>query len=160
MSMKETFGAFTRREREAKQIGLRKMAKMIDVSPTYLSKIERDEFPPPAEDKVRAIAEIIGCNQDHLLARANRVASDIVEVIKSCPVEISALLRDINGLPIKNRSEAIVTMRAFVSFTVGAPLDEEQAKKCVEFIMHELRRERDKQSDQGELLSVHRGPRY
>ena len=25
---------------------------MIGVSPTYLSKVERDEFPPPAEDKV------------------------------------------------------------------------------------------------------------
>ena len=34
---------------------------MIGVSPTYLSKVERDEFPPPAEDKVKAIA------QDHRL---------------------------------------------------------------------------------------------
>ena len=50
------FGALVRREREAKEIGLREMAKMIGVSPTYLSKVERDEFPPPAEDKVRKIA--------------------------------------------------------------------------------------------------------
>ena len=56
----EKFGALVRREREAKEIGLREMAKMIGVSPTYLSKVERDEFPPPAEDKVKAIAEIIG----------------------------------------------------------------------------------------------------
>jgi transcriptional regulator with XRE-family HTH domain len=47
---KEKFGEFVRRERETKEIGLREMAKMIGVSPTYLSKIERDEFPPPAED--------------------------------------------------------------------------------------------------------------
>jgi transcriptional regulator with XRE-family HTH domain len=39
----ERFGAFVRREREAKEIGLREMAKMIGVSPTYLSKIERGE---------------------------------------------------------------------------------------------------------------------
>jgi transcriptional regulator with XRE-family HTH domain len=32
------------------------MAKKIGVSPTYLSKVERDEVPPPAEDKVRKIA--------------------------------------------------------------------------------------------------------
>ena len=38
---------------------MREMAKMIGVSPTYLSKVERDEFSPPAEDKVRAIAKII-----------------------------------------------------------------------------------------------------
>jgi DNA-binding XRE family transcriptional regulator len=41
------FGALVRREREAKEIGLREMAKTIGVSPTYLSKVERDEFPPP-----------------------------------------------------------------------------------------------------------------
>ncbi|MGA9012400.1 MAG: helix-turn-helix transcriptional regulator, partial [Acetobacteraceae bacterium] len=67
------FGAFIRREREAREIGLREMAKKIGVSPTYLSKIERDEFPPPAEDKVKAIAEILGCDIDDLLARAGRV---------------------------------------------------------------------------------------
>jgi transcriptional regulator with XRE-family HTH domain len=50
----ERFGAFVRRERQAKEIGLREMAKMIGVSPTYLSKVERDEFPPPVEDKVKA----------------------------------------------------------------------------------------------------------
>jgi len=46
------------------------MAKKIDVSPTYLSKIERDEFPPPAEDRVKAIAKILECDADDLLARA------------------------------------------------------------------------------------------
>ena len=56
---RERFGAFIRREREAKEIGLREMAKKIGVSPTYLSKIERDEFPPPVEGKVKAIAKII-----------------------------------------------------------------------------------------------------
>ena len=65
---KEKFGAFIRREREVKELGLREMAKMIEVSPTYLSKCERDEFPPPAEDKVRKIAKIIGCDVDDLLA--------------------------------------------------------------------------------------------
>lgn len=45
------FGAFVRREREAREIGLREMAKKIGVSPTYLSKVERDEFTPPTEDQ-------------------------------------------------------------------------------------------------------------
>ena len=94
----ERFGAFVRREREAKEIGLREMAKMIGVSPTYLSKVERDEFPPPAEDKVRKIAGIIGCDADELLARADRVSSDLSEIIKRHPVELAALLRTTRGL--------------------------------------------------------------
>ena|SRR5271166_379581 len=94
----EKFGAFIRREREGKEIGLRQMAKKVGVSPTYMSKVERDEFPPPAEDRVRAIAEILGCDVDDLLARAGRVSSEITDIIKRRPVELAALLRTTNGL--------------------------------------------------------------
>ena len=94
----ERFGEFVRREREAKGIGLREMAKMIGVSPTYLSKVERDEFPPPVEDKVRAIAKIINCDADELLARAGRVSSDLSDIIKRHPRDMAALLRTTKGL--------------------------------------------------------------
>ena len=94
----EKFGAFIRKQRETKELGLREMAKMIGVSPTYLSKVERDEFSPPAEDKVRAIAKIIGCDTDDLLARAGRVSTDITDIIKRNPVELAALLRTTKGL--------------------------------------------------------------
>ncbi|MCK1745176.1 helix-turn-helix transcriptional regulator [Bradyrhizobium sp. 139] len=94
----EKFGEFVRREREAKEIGLREMAKMIGVSPTYLSKVERDEFPPPAEDKVKAIAKFIDRDTDELMARADRVSSDLSDIIKRHPVELAALLRTTKGL--------------------------------------------------------------
>jgi HTH-type transcriptional regulator, competence development regulator len=97
-SGREKFGAFIRREREAREIGLREMAKRIDVSATYLSKIERDEFPPPAEDKVKAIAKIIGCDPDNLLARAGRVSTDVSDIIKRNPVQLAALLRTTKDL--------------------------------------------------------------
>jgi transcriptional regulator with XRE-family HTH domain len=94
----EKFGELVRRKRVEKEIGLREMAKMIGVSPTYLSKVERDEFPPPAEDKVRKIADIIGCDADELLARAGRVSSDLSEIIKQRPRELATLLRTTKGL--------------------------------------------------------------
>jgi transcriptional regulator with XRE-family HTH domain len=74
------------------------MAKMIGVSPTYLSKVERDEFAPPAEDKVKAIAQVIECDADDLLARAGRVSTDISDIIKRHPVQLAALLRTTKGL--------------------------------------------------------------
>ena len=99
-SGEEKFGAFIRRKREAMEpkVGLREMARMIGVSPTYLSKVERDDFPPPAEDKVRKIAEIIKCDADDLLARAGKVSTDITDIIKRQPVELASLLRTANGL--------------------------------------------------------------
>lgn len=95
---REKFGARIRREREAKEIGLREMAKKIGVSPTYLSKVERDEFPPPAEDKVRKIAAIIGRDADELLALAGRVASDLTDIIRERPREMADFLRAARGL--------------------------------------------------------------
>jgi transcriptional regulator with XRE-family HTH domain len=97
-SDKLKFGAFIRQRREATEIGLREMAKKVGVSPTYLSKVERDEFPPPAEDKVRKIAEILACDPDDLLARAGRVSSDLGAIIKRQPIDIAALLRTVNGM--------------------------------------------------------------
>ena len=95
---RESFGALVRREREAKGLGLREMAKLIGVSPTYLSKVERDEFPPPAEDKVKAIAKLIDYDRDELLALAGRVASDLTEIIRQRPREMADLLRTAKGL--------------------------------------------------------------
>jgi transcriptional regulator with XRE-family HTH domain len=102
---REKFGEFVRREREVKEIGLREMAKMIGVSPTYLSKVERDEFKAPTEDKVRAIARIIGCDADDLLARAGRVSADLSDIIKQHPRELAALLRTTKGLTAKDMAK-------------------------------------------------------
>ena len=92
------FGAYVRQEREGREIGLREMAQKIGVSPPYLSKIERDEFSPPAEDKVRKIAEIFEIDIDELLARAGKVSSDLFEIIRERPRELASLLRTTRGM--------------------------------------------------------------
>ena len=92
------FGAYVRQEREGREFGLREMAKMVGVSPTYLSKVERDEFLPPAEDKVRKIAEILDIDVDELLALAGKVSTDLSEIIRERPREVAALLRTTRGM--------------------------------------------------------------
>ena len=96
---RQKFGATVRREREKLEIGLREMAKKIGISPTYLSKVERDEFQPPAEDKVKAIAEILDLDVDELLALAGKVSSELTEIIRRHPREMASFLRAANGLP-------------------------------------------------------------
>ena len=95
---REKFSAFIRRQRETRKISLREMAKMIGVSSTYLSKVERDQIPPPTEAKVKVIARIIECDADELLARAGRVSSDLSDIIKRHPSELAALLRTTKDL--------------------------------------------------------------
>jgi transcriptional regulator with XRE-family HTH domain len=99
MAFNSRFGRRVRVLRVEQGWGLRKFAKAVGVSPTYLSKIERGEFPPPAEDKVVAIADALGQDRDELLALAGRVASDLAEVIRARPKELGALLRAIRDLP-------------------------------------------------------------
>ncbi len=92
------FGAYVRREREDRGFGLREMAKKVGVSPTYMSKVERDEFKPPAEDKIRKIADILGIDVDELLALAEKVSSDLSEIIREHPRELAKFLRTSKGL--------------------------------------------------------------
>lgn len=93
-----SFGATVRRLREEQKIGLRKFAQVVGMSPTYLSKVERDEFKPPTEEKVRAIAKALSQDPDELLALAGRVASDLTDIIQRHPREMATFLRAANGL--------------------------------------------------------------
>lgn len=94
---KETFGGRVRRKRMEKQITLRKFAEMIEVSPTYVSQIERDEFDPPPENRIKAMAEILGENVDELLALAKRVPSDLPAILQKHPKEVATFLRTAKG---------------------------------------------------------------
>lgn len=99
MGLNTKFGRRVRALRAEQGWGLRKFAKAVGVSPTYLSKIERGEFPPPAEDKVVAIADALGQDRDELLAMAGRIASDLAAVIREQPRDLAALLRIVRDLP-------------------------------------------------------------
>lgn len=92
------FGATVRKLREERHIGLRQFARMIGVSATYLSKFERGEMPPPAEDRVKEIARLLEQDADVLLALAGKVASDLNEIILSRPRELASFLRTSSGL--------------------------------------------------------------
>lgn len=89
-----------REERLKKEPGftLRKFASMIGISPTYLSKIERDEFPPPAEEKIIAMAKALGADPDELLALAGKVATELSQIILKRPHAMAELLRKAGAL--------------------------------------------------------------
>lgn len=94
----ETYGQLTRRVREEKDYGLREFAKLIGVSATYLSQVERDELPPPAEARVLKTAELLDLDRDELLALAGRVASDLEQIILQKPRGTADLLRHVKRM--------------------------------------------------------------
>ena len=94
-----TYGSATRARREELEIGLRVFAKMLGVSPTYISKVERDELPPPAESRVKETAALLGVNSDELLALAGKVSSDLAEIIRERPTTMASILRTARSVP-------------------------------------------------------------
>ncbi len=96
-----TFGTTVRKKRVEKGYGLRQFSELVGMSPTYLSKVERDDFDPPSEEKVVAIARLLDLNEDELLALAGRVASDLEKIIQKHPREMATFLRAAGSLSSK-----------------------------------------------------------
>lgn len=87
------FGARVKSYRSSKGLSLRKLAQAIGVSPTYLSGVERGEFPPPVEKRVLDLAKVLDLDADELLAQAGHVPPDLQEIIRKRPAAMSRLLR-------------------------------------------------------------------
>lgn len=90
---REKLGGRIKRVRQARGLGLRETAKKLDISATYLSRIETNqEASPPAEKVIRALADLLEDDFDELMRLAGRVPEDVEEAIKADPT-MPALLR-------------------------------------------------------------------
>jgi len=102
--MDERFGKRVREGRVAlnhkgPQYSLRQVATAVGVTPSFLSKVERGELPPPSEVTIKKLAAVLGDNPDVLLALAGKVSSDLKEVILKRPELISDLIRVVRDTP-------------------------------------------------------------
>lgn len=91
---KEEFGKWLRKTRTEAGFTLRKFCLAIGKSPTYLSRIERGDFDPPAEETLKTIARTLNLNEDEILAMVGKISSDLVDIITKHPVEIAYCLRN------------------------------------------------------------------
>ena len=98
MAGNPAFGRRIRGLREAKKrsdpsYSLRRFAKAVGISPTFLSKVETGEFDPPAPDKIKRMSELLGQDPDELLALAGRIDPELSEIIKDHPKAMADFLR-------------------------------------------------------------------
>jgi transcriptional regulator with XRE-family HTH domain len=105
-----SFGELLRDRRLAKAdsdptFSLRQLADRVGIEPSYLSKIERGEQPPPGEETIRRIADELGEDRDMLLALAGKVSGDLLEIIRERPALVGELLRSIKRVPAQRISE-------------------------------------------------------
>ena len=92
------FGEKLRDLRKASGHSQRELAELLDVSFTYLSKLENNRMDrPPSEELIRKMAEVLKTNADELLVLAERVPTDIAGIILDQPESIE-LLRSMEGM--------------------------------------------------------------
>ncbi len=84
--MGTAFGEYLRKRRQEKKLGLRQIARQIDVSPSYISRLESgDEMNPPSEAVIEKLAEVIDEDKDALMMMAGRISKDIKSFVASTP---------------------------------------------------------------------------
>ncbi|MDD2324615.1 MAG: helix-turn-helix transcriptional regulator [Alphaproteobacteria bacterium] len=93
MSEHDEFSRRLQSRRIEKKLSQRSFAKAVGISSTYLSQIERGVLPPPANDKIMAIAKLLDENADELMLLAGRVPPDIQAIILKNPAEVCGFLR-------------------------------------------------------------------
>lgn len=59
-----SFGEFIAKKREEKKITLREMARLLKITPPYLSDIEKERRNPPDRDKLDELANILSLSED------------------------------------------------------------------------------------------------
>jgi len=92
------FGANLRKLREAKKITLRKLAFQCDVSPTYMSKIERGEMKPPSADTIGRIATQLGVNGDLMALEAGKIPQWMKDLLLTDGASCAQAMREIKQL--------------------------------------------------------------
>lgn len=98
MAGNPAFGNLLRALREAKRttdptFSLRQFAEKVGISATFLSKVERGEFDPPAADKIIRMARLLGTDPDEFLALAGRVDPGLDDIIRTRPKALAEFLR-------------------------------------------------------------------
>ena len=100
----EGFGKHIRERREAllrddRSFSVRQVAARVGFQPSYLSKVERGEQPPPSEEKIVALARELGEDPDVLLALAGKVSNELQQVIRKRPQLFATLIRELRDMP-------------------------------------------------------------
>lgn len=98
------FGGYIRKRREKlrksdREYSVRKVAGRIGIEPSYLSKIERGELPPPSEEAIYRLAAELDENPDVLLGMAGKVSKDLQKIICGRPSLFADLIRTLKKEP-------------------------------------------------------------
>jgi transcriptional regulator with XRE-family HTH domain len=93
VSVWKRFGSLLRRSRVKAGYGLREFAQKVDLSPTYISRVETGKIPPPTERRIKVMARLLDVTADELYTAAGKVDPEIeayIRRVKTLPAFLRA----------------------------------------------------------------------
>lgn len=75
------------------------VSQRIGIEQSYLSKIERGTATKLSEEKIIALAEVLGEDPDYMLALGGKISSDVLCIIQQRPRLFSRLVRQMKNMP-------------------------------------------------------------
>ena len=86
------FGNLLKHLRRKEGIGIKKLAPRLNVSYTYLSKLENNKV-IPSKDVIERVAHYFRYDLDELLISADKIPDDIRRILRNNPREAAEFLR-------------------------------------------------------------------
>lgn len=118
--MDNKFGEFVSARRIEKEIGLREMAEILDISPSYFNDIEKGRRNPPNLSKIKEISQILQLSEretDDLIDIASEtrgeIPMDVIDYIKENDIVKIALRK---ARKAKERGEEKLVEKAWRDF--------------------------------------------
>ena len=97
MAIKPQFGKRIKALRLSKDIGLRELGRLMDISAMHISNLEKGRVMPSAA-LVKKLASTLGADVDELLHLSKLIDPQIVDVIQKNPYQAPNLLRSAKNL--------------------------------------------------------------
>ena len=100
MNLEPTFGEIIKNKRKYKGFSQRKLATLIGIDFTYLSKLENNRADyPPKEEVIRSLAQNLELNEEELIFLAGRIPQSDEELLRRHYQTMPALFRRIREDP-------------------------------------------------------------
>jgi len=80
------------------RLSIREVSRRAGIDVSYLSRMEKGEVPPPSEEIILRLAQVLGADPDSLLEPADRIPPDVREIIRDRYQEIPSFLRTARDL--------------------------------------------------------------
>lgn len=110
--MEISFGQFLRQTRKEQRVSLRTVAKVLGVTPGYLSFVERGVVPPPPMDRIIEIARVMDIDPGFLLV-LGMTERGTIEIPLTEDLERNEVICDFVRLLVKGDRLSVDDIRKF-----------------------------------------------